>query len=139
MSDYRLDQNQNVTRVADGAMIPSDAGNRDYQAYLAWVASGNTADPYVPPALTEADYLAEVGKLLDGTVQERFYDDIVSACSYAASTNAKFKAEADACIAWRDAVYVACYTALAAVQGGTMEQPTIAAFVASLPQLAWPT
>lgn len=32
-----------VRRVADGAMIPIDAGNTDYQAYLAWVAAGNTA------------------------------------------------------------------------------------------------
>jgi hypothetical protein len=90
-------------------------------------------------AATETDYLAEVGRWLDTTVQERFYDNIVSACSYAASTNAKFKAEADACVAWRDAVYVACYAALAAVQAGTMEQPTVEAFIASLPQLTWPS
>ena len=34
-----------IIRIADNAAIPKDEGNTDYQAYLAWVAEGNTADP----------------------------------------------------------------------------------------------
>ena len=34
-----------IKRKSDGAFIPFDESNRDYQDYLAWVAEGNTADP----------------------------------------------------------------------------------------------
>ena len=33
-----------IIRIADNAAIPKDEGNTDYQAYLAWIAEGNTAE-----------------------------------------------------------------------------------------------
>lgn len=47
---YQLTQNPNSIRRGD-AFIPTDPANADYAEYLAWVAAGNTPDPYiVPPA-----------------------------------------------------------------------------------------
>ena len=41
---YKLTNDAWIVRD-DGALIPNDPGNRDYQEYLAWVAKGNVATP----------------------------------------------------------------------------------------------
>ena len=46
---YTLQPGGSLIRGSDQALIPPDPANRDYRAYLAWVAAGNTATPYVAP------------------------------------------------------------------------------------------
>lgn len=57
MADYQLTQTDStIYRTADGAFIPVDDGNSDYQDYQSWLGDGNTPDaapvPYVAPTIT---------------------------------------------------------------------------------------
>ena len=39
-----IDTNR-IRRVSDGATIPFNPANKDYQEYLEWVSEGNTPEP----------------------------------------------------------------------------------------------
>ena len=62
----------------------------------------------------------------------------VSCASYVYSTVPAWAAEARAFVAWRDAVYLAAFGTMAEVQQGA-SAPGIAALLAGLPVLDWPT
>jgi hypothetical protein len=47
---YTLTAHPNtIVRDEDGAFVPTDPDNVDYQEYLAWLDEGNEPTPYSPP------------------------------------------------------------------------------------------
>jgi hypothetical protein len=53
-----------VIRIADAAVIPTDPRNVDYQAVLAWIAAGNTLAPADQADINEGTRIAA----LDATI-----------------------------------------------------------------------
>ena len=78
-----------------------------------------------------------VQAMMDAKAQEKNYDNIHTACTYANSTDETFRKEGIACVAWRDAVWRKCYDILAEVKAGKRAIPTIEELIAELPELEW--
>lgn len=127
---YKLTDSPDLIVCLDnGTWIP--------RTYWMWLAEGNTPTPPPAPTMEElvAQTKAKMTAMLDAEVQTHGYDSIVSCVSYANSTDPVFKAEAEAAIAWRDAVYRTGYDILANVPEGVTTPDDV---IALLPAMEWP-
>lgn len=75
---------------------------------------------------------------LDRTAQERGYDNILSLCTYATSTNPTFAAEGQAAVEWRDNVWAHAYQVMDAVLAGQRAIHSADELIAELPTFQWP-
>ena len=84
----------------------------------------------------QSTFEAQVQSHLDAAAKAGGYDNIMTAVSYADEPSvAKFQADGKAFRAWRSQVWAYAYQALADVNAGTRETPTLEAFIAELPPL----
>ncbi|WP_210258903.1 hypothetical protein [Rhizobium sp. WYCCWR 11152] len=105
------------------------------------IATGETTtEEYAPAPYTPAmgDYQVAIQAVVDETARSKEFNDGVTLASYVASTVGSWAAQAQAFVAWRDAVWSHCYSELAKVQSGVREQPTVDAFLHELPEIVWP-
>lgn len=107
-----------------------------------WYVLGHA--PVKPKEQTETEIQKQltdaVQTALDAFAQTRGYDGIMSACSYANSTDAQFKLEADYCITLRDETWRMGYAIVADVKAGLRPIPSMEELIAELPvgSAKWP-
>ncbi len=75
---------------------------------------------------------------MDQRAREYSYDSIMTACTYASSTNKKFAAEGQAFVQWRDQVWSSCYEILGGVLAGEKSVPETEELLAQLPGFVCP-
>ena len=90
------------------------------------------------PRPTTADFAAAIQSHIDATAKARGYNGPATLASYVASTIPAWAAEAQAFVAWRDAVWIYAYGELAKVQAGQRTQPTVDEIVSELVPIVWP-
>lgn len=107
----------------------------------AWDGSEFTApvpehsEPSLDDLVTQTKSM--ISAWLDSVVQAKGYDSIVSCASYANSTDPTFRSEAQAAIAWRDAVYRRGYEILADIPDGVTTPEQVIALLPQPAEYGW--
>lgn len=100
-----------------------------------------TADGGLRVADTSAivsEFEEAIQKIIDYTARSKQFRDGVTLASYTASTNAAWKAQAEAFVAWRDQVWGYAYAELENVLSGQRQRPTASEFLTEVPPIDWP-
>jgi hypothetical protein len=122
--------------------VPDDAEIPEQYAEIEWqLVTLSDAEKEAIKAVSQSfQWISEkIQQRLDGFAATRGYDNILSACTYATSSNAIFAAEGQYCVAVRDETWSAFYTVIDAALAGTRPMPASVADIESdLPALAWP-
>jgi hypothetical protein len=86
---YQLTNNAKIiVRTADGACIPADTLNIDYQNYLSWIAAGNAAIPYVAPVIDPRSIMVLTpAKFRRNLIKLGYYNAALTAISKLSATN----------------------------------------------------
>jgi hypothetical protein len=129
----------------DAYAIPDDL----YRELIQGQAAGNTisfadgqprlvAPPGPDVATIREMYRQRVQSHVDQVARTRLYDNGSSCASYAVSTVEAWRLEAEAFVAWRDAVWQYVLGLFAEVQAGQTAIPDLEDLIAELPVIDWP-
>lgn len=88
--------------------------------------------PEITLEQTIAQFEAGIQSHLDISAQEQGYDNILTACSYAAAPN-PYQAESITFVTWRGNVWAYCYSELQKVISGTRPMPLLSEIISELP------
>ena len=126
-----------LTNYPEGTIeIPIKPGENFEWSGGAWIYQPALIEE---PVLTQEDYTKAIQALLEKTALSRRYEQGATAfATYVNSKDAEWAAEAQAFVAWRDAVWRYAYQQLDAALAGEREQPTIEELLAELPKPTWP-
>ena len=87
----------------------------------------------------QGEILKKTQERLDNFAKTRNYDNILSACTYAASTVPRFASDGQYCINLRDATWAILYSVLADVVSGARPMPNSFYDIETLlPLMEWP-
>lgn len=84
-----------------------------------------------------ASFQAATQTHVDAAAVAKLYNDGNALASYVNSSVPQWALEAQAFVAWRDAVWAHAYAELDKVQTGQRPVPTIEEFLAELPVISW--
>lgn len=108
---YRLTESPDmVMRLPDNCTVSK--GHRFWDEYQAWLALGNKPDPVPPPyELHSPEHYRAIRtsawEWMSSFVRDRRYDNIETCVGYVSSSVPRYRDEARAMVAWRDAVNMA--------------------------------
>lgn len=139
---YQLTENIDVIRcVETGAFIPR--GHRLWHEYQQWVDEGNTPLPVaLPYVLYSPEHFRAIRDAafawMTDAVKARGYDDLASCTSYYNSSVSRYRLEARALVAWRDAVNQKLEQLMLAPPAGIETWEQVRALLPQPEAFAWP-
>lgn len=112
----------------------------ELELMLQWLRNDVQEQAPPPPSFDQVKQhlTSVVYAYMDRVARMRTYDNILSLCSYATSTNSKFAAEGQAGVIWRDAVWQYGFDLERQILEGLRPIPTEAEVLAGVPRFTWP-